>query len=371
MLTSLTLKNFKSHKKTDLSLKKITLLTGLNGVGKSSIFQSLLLLRQTAKKSMLNDGLELKGDLCDIGTARDALYQSADNDLIEFELNEENLGSLKFEYLFDDHKQNDTFLKRVNDVANEKNSKLFSNDFQYISAFRNGPIRDYERDTSHVEIFKQISIKEGRCELTAHYLHYFGGEVISDESLMFEGAEDNKLHTNVQYWMSAISTGIQIQVEQLQSSFQISYRYSRGRGKTPTDPFKATNIGFGISYVLPIVIAALHAPKGSLILIENPEAHIHPAGQSRLMELISLSAKNGVQFLIETHSDHIINGALVSVKKKTLSPCDISLYYFDRVESSHETNPHHLEILNGGRINQPPSGFFDQIDIDMKTLMGF
>lgn len=79
----------------------------------------------------------------------------------------------------------------------------------------------------------------------------------------------------------------------------------------------ALNTGFGITYVLSVLVAVLFAPKGSLVLIENPEAHIHPAAQAALMKLISRAAEHGVQIILETHSDHVINGALVALKKES------------------------------------------------------
>jgi predicted ATPase len=237
--------------------------------------------------------------------------------------------------------------------------------------FRNGPVHTYGKDTSQVEYAKQISKKQGRCELTAHYLHCYGKDNIADECLTFDGGDNLALHHNVQGWMKAISPGINIHVESSESDFKINYSFSRGKGKTSTNSFKATNIDFGISYVLPIVISALHARKGSLILIENPEAHIHPAGQAKLMALICLAANVGVQFVIETHSDHIINGLLLAVKKKTLKEQAVSLYFLDRKESTQETEVYPLAIAPGGRIKNPPQGFFDQIDLDMKALLGF
>lgn len=371
MLKNISLRNFKSHKATDLDTENITLLTGTNGVGKSSIFQTILLLRQSFKKSTLQHGLELKGELCDIGTAKDALYQSADDNIISIAINDDVIGQEQFNFNYNDNKLNDTYLKRIDPAAGVRVFSIFSNDFQYISAFRNGPSKDYDRDTSQVEHFRQISSKEGRCELSAHYLDYYGKESISSDSLMFDGANNNNLHTNVQLWMGAISRGIEIIVEPVQNGFQINYKFSRGSGKTSTDSFRAVNIGFGISYVLPIVIAALHSKPGSIILIENPEAHIHPAGQSKLMELICKAAKAGVQFLIETHSDHIINGTLVGIKNKLINSENVSIYFFDRQEESHETVPHKLSLTSDGRITDPIDGFFDQIDIDMKNLLGF
>ena len=115
----------------------------------------------------------------------------------------------------------------------------------------------------------------------------------------------------------------------------------------------------------------MHAKPGSLLFIENPEAHIHPQGQAKLMELISLAAKNGVQVVIESHSDHIINGALVALAKKKLFKNDVVMYYFTRNKKSHTSLVEKLNVMQSGRIKRPPNGFFDQIELDMRKILGF
>ena len=376
MITKLKIKNFKSHSSTDLELSKLNILTGLNGMGKSSVIQALLLLRQTYQKNMLDKGLELKADLCSIGVAEDALYQSADDDLIAFTINTEKKDRYKWSFMVDDKKLSDTFLKikesEFKKGSDLKSLSLFNDKFQYISAFRNGPVQNYDKDTSGVELFHQISVKEGRCELVAHYLDYFKDDPVSDKSLKKNPKEKGTdLIYQVKRWLEDISPDINIQVENLESSYKINYSFSRGEHRTPTKKFKATNIGFGISYTLPIIIAALHARKGSIVIVENPESHIHPEGQSKLMELICRAAKSGVQFIIETHSDHIINGLLVATKQNHVKPMDSRVYYFDRDIATHTTKATPLPILSGGRIKRPPKGFFDRLDKDMKVLTGF
>lgn len=115
----------------------------------------------------------------------------------------------------------------------------------------------------------------------------------------------------------------------------------------------------------------LSADKDAIILIENPEAHLHPKGQAVLMELISKAVAHGVQIIIESHSDHIINGSLVAVNKKWITPDLLSIYYFEREEHGHTALSHQLQISGTGHITRPPKGFFDQIDIDLRTLTGF
>ena len=381
MIKSIQLKNFKSHADTSLGLSHLNILTGMNGLGKSSIIQMLLLLRQSHFKGLLTRGLDLNGELCSIGSISDCIYQFATSDDIYFEIQTDDK-TYKWSFKSEITNLSDTFMKASenNSLLTESDNAIFNGNFQYISAFRNGPVNDYDKDTSSVELLNQISRREGRCELVAHFLHFFKSNTVLDP-LVIDPKTDPSLTTQVEAWMREVSPNINIHVQPNDTSFKINYSYNRGSGKVKTNEFKASNIGFGISYVLPIVVAILQAcskskktseeNSGKLIIIENPEAHIHPSGQAKLMDLICLAAQNGVQFLIETHSDHIVNGLLVATKRKVISPEHSKIYYFDREEETHATKAHLLPVLADGKIKNAPKGFFDQIDKDMSTLMGF
>ncbi|MGH3693299.1 MAG: AAA family ATPase [Pseudonocardiaceae bacterium] len=94
----------------------------------------------------------------------------------------------------------------------------------------------------------------------------------------------------------------------------------------------AGNIGFGFSYALPVIIAGLLAPGGGLLLVENPEAHLHPAGQSRLGRFLARIAGSGVQVVLETHSDHILNGVRLAVAdERTINAHDVIVHFFGKV----------------------------------------
>jgi predicted ATPase len=368
MIQKLKLQNFKSHSNTDLELSKINLLTGMNGMGKSSVIQSLLLLRQTHSRGLLEKGLELNGELCNIGLAKDAIYQYAEeSDLISIEIDAFN-NPLVWTFNAGPEYTDSTFLKAEETPSAKLDLfSLFSNNFQYISAYRNGPRSIYSKDSSSVEIFNQISRKEGRCELVAHFLHSFAKKNINEKLAI---GNDHTLRAQVEQWMREISPDINIHISAEDTAYALNFSFNRER-LTKTNEFKSGNVGFGISYALPIIVAVLQAPKGSLILIENPESHIHPTGQSTLIELIAKAASLGVQFMIETHSDHIINGLLVATKKGTINPEDSKVHFFDRVAKEHSTKVHSMNVLRGGKIKSPPKGFFDQFDKDMKMLVGF
>ena len=86
MLNNITIDNFKCHQHTDLELKPLTILTGINGFGKSSVIQSLLLLRQSHIKGLLPNGIDLNIPLVNIGIVDDALYKFASEPIIKFSI---------------------------------------------------------------------------------------------------------------------------------------------------------------------------------------------------------------------------------------------------------------------------------------------
>jgi predicted ATPase len=372
MITNLILKDFKIHNNLNIQLGNITLLTGQNGMGKSSVIQSMLLLRQSYTGNAPLAGLNLKGDLADLGIANDVECHSCSDGVLNIQL-EDDSETLNFEFSYEDTDSYETYLPAINvENQNKDLSKcsLFTSNFQYISAFRYGPQKGYERDTNVVQHQKQISKINGQCEYAIHFLSHFGNKIHCIPELLYDNENNDLLSTQVQLWMQQVSPRVNINIEPNGNDFKLNYKFSR-EGNTMTEPMSAINVGYGISYVLPIIIAVLSASPGAILLIENPEAHIHPRAQAELMKLLMKAAKAGIQIIIETHSDHIMNGALVAIVNEPEYLPLVKAYYFERDESQHTSKPCKLEILEDGRVANPPKGFFDQIDIDMRTIMGF
>jgi predicted ATPase len=373
MITHLTVKNFKSHRETSLSLSCLNILTGFNGVGKSSVFQALLLLRQSYLKNRLHQGIDLNKPLCQIGLVSDARYQYANNDVIEFGIEIDQQQNLCWQC--QTHELDSTFLKLTNQPVYSflNQISLFNHHFQYLSAARLAPQESYPKDSYSVEKERQISNELGRGELIAHFLHYYGhSQTIQFENLTYPNSH-NDLLSQTNAWLTEISPNEKVIIKDNKINFEIKYQQNQ---PPSTNDFKAENVGFGISSALPIIVAVLAAKKDSLLFIENPESHLHPQGQAKLAELMALAAQNGVQIVIETHSDHIINGTLIAVKKyqteqRGLARDKLRIYYFERDETHHATQSIEVPVLEGGRITYPPRGFFEQFKKDIKTLMGF
>jgi predicted ATPase len=128
---------------------------------------------------------------------------------------------------------------------------------------------------------------------------------------------------------------------------------------------KPTNVGFGYSSVLPIIVSGLIAQPGEKLIIENPEIHLHPKAQSALIEFLVKVANTGVQVFVESHSDHVLNALRIAVLKEKLNSNDVSVLYFQE-----NTSPTRIDIEADGRIENWPTDFFDQMDNDLNTLLG-
>ena len=137
-------------------------------------------------------------------------------------------------------------------------------------------------------------------------------------------------------------------------------------GDIATRRFRATNVGFGLSYTLPVILALLAEP-GTLCLIENPEAHLHPRGQTKLAELAARASLADVQVLVETHSDHFMDGVRIAVRDGLISPDKTTIHYFERPDG--ETVVTSPQIDDDGRLSTWPAGFFDQHEENLEKLL--
>jgi CRISPR-associated Cas5-like protein len=133
---------------------------------------------------------------------------------------------------------------------------------------------------------------------------------------------------------------------------------------------RPANVGYGQTYAFPILVALLAAEPGDIVVIDSPEAHLHPQAQSRIGRMLAIFAAAGIQLIVETHSDHVLNGIRLAVRDKVLPPTDLSLLFFagSSLEGHGVTNP---RIDIEGRINEWPDGFFDQGDKDIAQLAGW
>ena len=367
MLRKIELKNFKCFESLDLACSPLTLLCGLNGMGKSSVMQALLVLRQSATSGDLDQGiLVLSGDLADIGTGQDVLFDGADADIVEFRFHSSDVPTpcrLAFDYSRESDQLSmntaglghlDTQWKKIPPLAGT---------LIYVNAERIGPRKFY----SHSEAFARRGHLGTRGEYALNYLSSHQDELLSSADPRYPNLSSRRLLDVVDHWLQEVTPGAHLQLETIQDADAIIAGFSFDRpGDVQTRRYRATNVGFGLSYTLP-VLTALLAPPGSLCLIENPEAHLHPRGQTRLAELAVRAARAGVQLIIETHSDHFIDGVRIAVRDGLIQPDGTAFHYFER--DGDRTVVSSPRVDADGRLSAWPAGFFDQHEENLAKLI--
>lgn len=341
---------------------------GINGMGKSTFIQSLLLLKQSERLQF--GEIQLNGNYVNIGNTKDALYQYSKKESLSINLEFENgiKQDIQTNYLVEadlftipDPAFTDEFLTQT----------LFTNNFQYLNANRLPPTSVHNKSYSNVVTNNNVG---NAGEFATHFIEVHGNDEIVFSNLLHRDSISidpvtnkeliNKTLINqINLWMGEISPGINIRTTSIPNSDYVLLEYVY---KQPnfgnTNRFKPNNVGFGISYVLPVVTAILSAKPNELIIIENPESHIHPRGQAELGKLISLAALNEIQIILETHSDHILNGIRIATKENNALTKRISIFYFERViaESEQYSKITPISIDNAGELSDYPENLIDE-----------
>ncbi|MBM3328806.1 MAG: DUF3696 domain-containing protein [Calditrichaeota bacterium] len=118
-----------------------------------------------------------------------------------------------------------------------------------------------------------------------------------------------------------------------------------------------TDVGFGVSQVLPVLVLCSYVPEGSTVLLEQPELHLHPSAQSALADfLIDVTQKRKIQVIVESHSEHLLNRLQRRIADESLKPEDVALYFCDIHEGASRLTPLQVDVF--GNIANWPKDFF-------------
>lgn len=371
MIEALSLRNFKGFKESTIPLGKLTLLSGLNGSGKSTALQALGLLRQSYDAGFLTNGdLALNGELLDLGLVEDVLNHSFDEPKIEIKLSlggHEGSETLSWEADARDQLKSDVLSCGTASKIIQPGSALFRGGFQFLRADRITPAVTFPKSLHAVRHNKFLG---PHGEFTAHYLLEFGAEKLREPGLSHPAdATSTSLLAQVNAWLQELSPGVRVDVFPVEMTdfVRLSFAY-RGKGASYGDAIRPTNVGFGLTHVLPIVTACLAAEVDTLLLIENPEAQLHPRGQFALGRLLALTAASGVQVITESHSDHVLNGIRLAIKEGRLSSAQAAIHFFSRLPegSASFATP---RISSDGRLSDWPIDFFDQWERSLDMLL--
>jgi predicted ATPase len=378
MITSVGITNFKSLKSVALETRNLNLLTGLNGSGKSSLIQALLLLRQSPEIGQGRLLLKNPGnDLFDAGVAEDVYFQSGIEKHIRFSLTIAAHLALSWQFACDPLTDPAATILLAPEYYSDEllyRSALFSEGFQYLTAERTGPRSQYARNIEVVEGQRGLG---NAGEYAVDFLYRFGSEwKVTAPAMRQPDAKSDLLIHQTEAWLSEIAPGVQVEATPVSNEeIRLSFQFSTTRGKTT--PIKPKNVGFGLTYVLPVILAALTAEPDKLILIENPESHIHPRGQVELGRLLAACAQSGAQLFVETHSDHILNGLRIATKQNLIEPDKAVAFFFQRMQEDNCTDITPIVVDAKGKLHRQtpdgttallPKGFFDQWTSSMAKL---
>ena len=285
MIKNITINNFKSLKSAQLELGHFNLLCGTNASGKSSLIQAILLISQNF---IQDDEIVLNGELINLGEFREIKNFKASIDVpVSISLTDysQNLSSLVF--------NQDNIIEKNIDFP-KINEQLY-----YLSANRIGSSDVFER-ASKKNTFGILG------EFAISFLQDKKDENMP-EQLIYDkdNATAHLFVDEVNYWMEKI-TGSQLKVERIQRTNKLVLSYSNNGNYH----VRTSNTGSGLSYVVSIIILGLGVgliskddKEKPVVIIENPEIHLHPKAQSILTEFLSWLS-NHMQIILETHSDH-------------------------------------------------------------------
>lgn len=360
MIKEISLKNFKTFDDEIFSLAPMTVIMGINGMGKSSILQSLLLLKQNYANESFNREQKiarLEGDFVSLEDSQSLCYTWADERKVEIGLKLEN-SSHKWTFDAEDDDLVDLPCEYVGEENSVKN--VFGEGFIFLSADRLLPKKEYA-----INSVRTYNTKLGvNGELTPGYL--YKALNANEEIAISEMADpencgvDKQLVNNVNAWMSWIMCMTMFATTEQIDSQRVRMLYSIGG--VEGENYSPLQVGFGLTYTLPIVTALLTAKPGDVILMENPEAHLHPSAQVRLGQMIAKAVSLGVQIIAETHSDHIINGLRLARKENILKrDNDVNLIFVQRKECDGRlvSYVNDVQISNGGKFSEPLPPMFN------------
>jgi predicted ATP-dependent endonuclease of OLD family len=397
----LALKNFKCFKEVDVSFSKITLLTGENSSGKSSLIYGILAPIQSVNFHIVSFPLYLSfngnyvnmGGFSDVSFNHDLKKQIGidmtlsanyfspevvktrwffDHNSKSPKLSSLNISKITTPFQAIEIKQREdlSYIANFSDHNNEKDIKdliiknfeddigswishisqglydswIVNADFNFISSFRSHPDRTYYQS------------------LTTNKVDKFGGGYI-DQILEWNDNMTDKLYKLVSI-LRDFKILHDIRLQRLSGGrFELKVKV-KGKSKWVS----LTDAGFGISQFLPIIVADLQLRDSSTLIMSQPEIHLHPSVQANLSDyLVKQVKERNKNYIVETHSEYLLNRMRLLIVKGKIQPEDVAIYYFENSIKDGSV-AHRIEFTKDGQILNAPKGFFETYMIDTMDI---
>lgn len=434
LVDRLSLKDFKCFEEVDIEFGQITLLTGANSSGKSSLIYALLGIMQSRH---FPEFFALNGKLVNMGGFEDVIRKKSAAEYFEINItigekkcvtrwnqNDFNEQPELVECIYqekdfikkivvekvDDLRVTLTLekgkLSKIQDIVNESNSKSFLSKIKYKAL--NISVTDSEIRVINAGQFNVLSVNPDYIEIEYHVprldilssislfslpifagheflaFNYVGsfrlppertyyskpnasligvnGEGYIDQIIEWE-EHDRELLDNLIFEIKELELLSDIETNRMKGGrFEVNVKTSKNSSFA-----SLTDVGFGISQFLPIIVADFQLEDDSCLAISQPEIHLHPRIQATLGDYFARQIKKTEkQYIVETHSEYLINRLRLLIVKGELNPNDVKLYYMEN--DGDKTTTYKIELTTDGQIKNAPQGFFDTYEMDVMDI---
>lgn len=398
-ITRILLKNFKCFQEVEVNLAKITLLTGGNSSGKSSLMYGLLAALQSKQFPFY---LSPNGKYVNMGDFEEISFNHKRDNPLEIDITVDDffggLGFSKTTWVIDA----DNRLPKLKDLTIKSDDLDFEIrlDNEYIANFKlefqgaNIKLTDlkahtleeldrkfYNANNDYRDIFGYTEI----FERIDHNLNYISSFRLEPERTYYQKTkpEDKVGRAGEGYIDQILEWEGQKAVEfkQLKSILKdLKLLNTITSRKLPGGRFEVrvkvknkgvwaslTDVGFGISQFLPIIVADLQLSQESTLLLAQPEIHLHPSVQASLADyFVKQIRESNKRYIIETHSEYLLNRIRLAIVKGEIEPSDVSIYYFEN--SINGSQSYQIEFRKNGQIDNAPKGFFETYMMDVMDI---
>lgn len=357
MLTRIQLENFKSWREVDIRLAPITVLFGTNSSGKTSILQALLLLLQTHEKTRW-ETVHFGGganDYVNLGSYRDVVHEHDLSKNIKIGLE---------------------WLRYHNKFAGSGHIRIwYEND-------------EVEVDTGNEELIDMMMEMDSAYINREEAIYYLGPlRQQPERSYLWSGAEPRRIEPSGENTIATLVASersgdhIHIQVAEWLVKMELVDAFAT-KALDPEKRFYETlvkiggiesalvDVGFGVSQVLPVITALFFVPEGSMVLLEQPELHLHPRAQAYLADLfLHVAETRKLQLIIESHSEHLLRRLqrrIAEAESPFASPENIKMYFCEK--GDNRSTIQSVEVDAYGQIQNWPEGFFGDITGDLEKM---
>lgn len=372
MIDAIEIQRFKCFENLSLKLAPLTLLTGYNGGGKSTSLQPLLLISQAMREGGAGTGLSLNGSLARLGTVGDVISsRGAGSMILGFRAGVESASwKLRYDRVLGSRELllEGTQFSAESDVSprwlpTSGQSSIVNSirDLIYLSGVR-PPIQEAQ---PYPDTFSAVVGDVGSEGQYAAYWYVKQSDEEVDEARRHPTEERTTVRGQIDAWLGDLFPGARANAEALKGVALSKLSFKLGKSSGWRRP---ANVGYGLSYVLPLLVALVSARNDQLIVVDSPEAHLHPSAQSNMGRVLAHFAAAGLQILVESHSDHLLSGVRLAVKNGRLRPEHAIVHFFERADTEGSNGRHEIHIERDGTVTSWPEGFFDQSLADLARL---